>query len=52
MDRIKKRMKSEFSKNNVELIAQYDMEMVRESTATRQKHLRILLGLTRILKKD
>jgi integrase len=54
MKGIKKRMREELSIENVELISQYDMEMVRQSIAiaTRQKHLRTLLGLTRILRKD
>ena len=47
-------IQTELSENNVELISQYDMEMVRQSIAiaTRQKHLRTLLGLSRILQKD
>lgn len=54
MNGIVKMMKKELSKNNVELISQYDMEMVRQSIAiaTRQKHLRTLLGLSRMLRKD
>jgi integrase len=54
MEGVKKRIRSEMSAENVELIAQYDMEMVRQSiaVATRQKHLRTLLGLTRMLRKD
>jgi len=47
-------IQTELSENNVELISQYDMEMVRQSIAiaTRQKHLRTLLGLSRLYKKD
>jgi len=47
-------MKNELSESNVKLISQYDMEIVIQSIAiaTRQKHLRTLLGLTRILRKD
>lgn len=54
MNGIKKQMKVELSESNVKLISQYDMEMVRQSIAiaTKQKHLRTLLGLTRILRKD
>ena len=50
----KKRITDELSENNVKLIVQYDMEMVRQSIAiaTRQKHLRTLLGLSRLLQKD
>jgi len=51
---VAKMIQPELSENNVELISQYDMEMVRQSIAiaTRQKHLRTLLGLSRILQKD
>jgi integrase/recombinase XerD len=51
---VKRQIESELSKANVELITQYEMEMVRQSIsiATRQKHLRTLLGLSRILQKD
>jgi integrase/recombinase XerD len=44
----------ELSSANSELITKYDREMVRHSIAiaTRQKHLRTLLGLTRMLQKD
>jgi len=51
---VEKMIQTELSENNVELISQYDMEMVRQSIAiaTRQKHLRTLLGLSRILQKD
>ncbi len=54
MKGIKKQIQNELSAENVELISQYDMEMVRQSIAiaTRQKHLRTLLGLTRILRKN
>ena len=50
----KRRITDELSENNVKLITQYDMEMVRQSIAiaTRQKHLRTLLGLSRLLQKD
>lgn len=51
---VKKQIQNELSSNNIELISQYDMEMVRQSIsiATRQKHLRTLLGLSRMLQKD
>jgi len=51
---VEKMIQTELPENNVELISQYDMEMVRQSIAiaTRQKHLRTLLGLSRILQKD
>lgn len=51
---VKKQIQNELSENNVELISQYEMEMVCQSIAiaTRQKHLRTLLGLSRILQKD
>lgn len=51
---VKKQIRKELSSNNVELISQYEMEMVRQSIAiaTRQKHLRTLLGLSRLLQKD
>ena len=50
MKGVKRQIKNELSAENVELIAQYDMEMVRQSIAiaTRQKHLRTLLGLSRL----
>ncbi len=54
MKQVKKQIQNELSAENVELISQYDMEMVRHSIAiaTRQKHLKTLLGLSRILRKD
>ena len=54
MKGVKRQIHEELSENNVELISQYDMEMVRQSIAiaTRQKHLRTLLGLSRLYKKD
>ena len=54
MKGVKRQIKNELSAENVELIAQYDMEMVRQSIAiaTRQKHLRTLLGLSRLLRKN
>ena len=54
MKGVKKQIKDELSAGNTKLIFQYDMEMVRQSIAiaTRQKHLRTLLGLTRIVRKD
>ncbi|MCH9042422.1 MAG: tyrosine-type recombinase/integrase [Thaumarchaeota archaeon] len=54
MKGVKKQIQKELSVENVELIAQYDMEMVRQSIAiaTRQKHLRTLLGLSRLLRKN
>lgn len=54
MKGVKRQIKNELSAKNVKLISQYDMEMVRQSIAiaTRQKHLRTLLGLSRLLRKD
>lgn len=54
MKGVERQIQNELSVENVELISKYDMEMVRQSIAiaTRQKHLRTLLGLTRILRKD
>ncbi len=54
MKGINRQLRIELSPANVELISQYDMEMVRQSIAiaTRQKHLRTLLGLSRLYKKD
>ena len=54
MKGINRQLQIELSPANVELISQYDMEMVRQSIAiaTRQKHLRTLLGLSRLYKKD
>ena len=54
MKGINRQLRIELSPDNVELISQYDMEMVRQSIAiaTRQKHLRTLLGLSRLYKKD
>ena len=54
MKSVKRQIQNELSADNAELISKYDMEMVRQSIAiaTRQKHLRTLLGLTRLLQKD
>ncbi len=54
MRSVNRQIRIELSENNSELITKYDREMVRQSiaVATRQKHLRTLLGLTRLLKKD
>ena len=54
MRSVNRQIRIELSGNNSELISKYDREMVRQSiaVATRQKHLRTLLGLTRLLKKD
>lgn len=51
---VKRQIRNELSSANVELITQYEMEMTRQSIAiaTRQKHLRTLLGLSRMLQKD
>jgi len=52
--RIENTIKNELSPNNSKLILEYDKEMVRQSIsiAARRIHLRALLNLTRILKKD
>lgn len=54
MNGVKRKIQIELSAENVELISQYDMEMVRQSIAiaTRQKHLKTLLSLSRLLKKN
>ncbi len=54
MKGINRQIRIELSPANIELISQYNMEMVRQSIAiaTRQKHLRTLLGLSRLYKKD
>lgn len=54
MKGVKRQITIELSTENSELITKYDREMVRQSIAiaTRQKHLRTLLGLTRMLQKD
>jgi len=52
--RIENKIKNEFSPENAKLILDYDKEMVRQSIsiAARRIHLRALLNLTRMLKKD
>ena len=54
MKGVQRKIQIELSKNNTQLINRYDMEMVRQSIAiaTRQKHLRTLLGLSRMLQKN
>lgn len=54
MKGVKRKITIELSENNSELIEKYDMEMVRQSIAiaTRQKHMRTLLSLSRMLQKD
>jgi len=54
MNGIKRQITIELSTANSELITKYDREMVRQSIAiaTRQKHLRTLLGLSRMLQKN
>ncbi len=54
MKGVERQIRNELSAENVELIFKYDMEMVRQSIAiaTRQKHLKTLLSLTRLLQKD
>ncbi len=54
MNGVKRQIQIELSAENVELISQYDMEMVRQSIAiaTRQKHLKTLLSLSRLLQKN
>ncbi|MDH3341108.1 MAG: hypothetical protein OEL84_07465 [Nitrosopumilus sp.] len=49
-----KQCKRNLSKTNYDLILKYDMAMTRDTLAlaTRNKHLEILLSLSRILKKD
>jgi len=52
--RIENTIKNELSPDNAKLILEYDKEMTRQSIsiAARRIHLRALLNLTRILKKD
>jgi len=54
MNGVKRQIQIELSPENVELISKYDMEMVRQSIAiaTRQKHLKTLLSLSRLLQKN
>ena len=54
MKGVERQIRNELSAENVELISRYDMEMVRQSIAiaTRQKHLKTLLSLSRMLQKD
>jgi len=54
MKGVKRKLQIELSENNSTLIEKYDMEMVRQSIAiaTRQKHLKTLLSLSRMLQKD
>ncbi len=49
-----KQCKRDLSENNYDLILKYDMAMIRDTLAmaTRNKHLEILLSLSRILKID
>ncbi len=52
--RIENTIKNELSPDNAKLILEYDKEMTRQSIsiAARRIHLRALLNLTRMLKKD
>lgn len=54
MKGVERQIQNELSVENVELISKYDMEMVRQSIAiaTRQKHLKTLLSLSRLLHKN
>ena len=54
MKQIIDQIERELSSENVSLITRYDREMVSQSmaTATRQKHLRTLFTLSRLLNKD
>jgi len=54
MNQINNQIARELSRENVSLIKKYDREMVSQSmaTATRQKHLRTLLTLSKLLNKD
>lgn len=49
-----KLISKELSENNVKLIAKYDRVMVNSSLSkgTRQKHLKMLLSLSRLLQKN
>ena len=52
--RIYNQLERELSAENIKLIRKYDREMVNQSiaVATRQKHLKTLLYLTRFLNKN
>ena len=54
MENVHNLIKRELSEKNANVIYKYDIEMVRQSIAlaTRQKHLRTLLNLSRLLNKD
>ena len=54
MRQINDQISRELSPENTKLIKKYDREMVSQSivVATRQKHLRTLLTLSRLLDKD
>ena len=54
MKQINDQIERELSSENTTLIKRYDREMVSQSmaTATRQKHLRTLLTLSRLLNKN
>lgn len=54
MKGVERQIRIELSPENIELISQYDMEMIRQSIAiaTRQKHLKTLLSLSRLLQKS
>jgi len=54
MNQINNQIERELSSENVSLIKRYDREMVSQSmaVATRQKHLRTLLTLSRLLNKN
>lgn len=54
MRQINDQIERELSSENTTLIKRYDREMVSQSmaTATRQKHLRTLLTLSRLLNKN
>ena len=54
MNQINNQIERELSSENVSLIKRYDREMVSQSIAiaTRQKHLRTLLTLSRLLNKN
>ncbi|MGH2639578.1 MAG: tyrosine-type recombinase/integrase, partial [Rhabdochlamydiaceae bacterium] len=54
LENVLRAIRTELSKNNIDLILKYDKEMVRSSLskATRLKHLSTVLSLSRMLRKD
>ena len=53
-DQVYKAMQRDFSPDNFLLLQKYDHDMVNQSLskATRLKHLKVVLSLSRMIKKD